>query len=320
MNRFRESDILRHIFERVVMAAMGMGLVKGEGFAVDASVMANASRYHGKAPDELDWTEKQRQKRAVAEYLAALEAEAAIEGDALNESGGSESKRQRRYERQPPKVISPSDPQHGENAPGPKDANPAGLSCDLEIVLAEDAKMAVRSDDAWRCSREEADGWQKVDFDDGKWEKAKVVAKFGEGPWGHAVGAGGRDEFMVPYAAGVPDVVRVVYMPRALSVLVRKLEPDVHYVASTFDPVTGRRDEIGPVRTDADGSWTAAPPGGTDGDWVLLLEARRRGVRPLPAYQPRAQRANSGGCSPPRSRLVLEIVPPAREIRAAAAS
>jgi transposase len=54
LNRFRESDILRHIFERVVMAAMAMGLVKGEGFAVDASVMeANASRYHGKAPDEL---------------------------------------------------------------------------------------------------------------------------------------------------------------------------------------------------------------------------------------------------------------------------
>src|SRR3979411_2704199 len=101
-----------HIFGRVVIAAMEMGLVKGEGFAVDARVMeANASRYHGKAPDELDWTEKQRQKRAVAEYLAALEAEAAIEGDAPNKSGGSESKRQRRYERQPPKVISPSDPQ-----------------------------------------------------------------------------------------------------------------------------------------------------------------------------------------------------------------
>jgi transposase len=65
LNRFRESDILRHIFERVVIAAMAMHLVKGEGFAVDASVMeANASRYHGKAPDELDWTERQRQKRA----------------------------------------------------------------------------------------------------------------------------------------------------------------------------------------------------------------------------------------------------------------
>jgi transposase len=114
LNRFRESDILRHIFERVVIAAMVMGLVKGEGFAVDASVMeANASRYHGKAPNELDWTEKQRRKRAVAEYLSALDAEAAAESDAANDddSGGSESKGQRRYERQPPKVISPSDPQ-----------------------------------------------------------------------------------------------------------------------------------------------------------------------------------------------------------------
>ena len=44
LNRFRESDILRHIFERIVMAAMAMGLVKGESFAVDASVIeANAS-------------------------------------------------------------------------------------------------------------------------------------------------------------------------------------------------------------------------------------------------------------------------------------
>ena len=93
---------------------MEMGLVKGEGFAVDASVMeANASRYHGKAPDELDWTERQQRKRAVTEYLAALEAEAVADGDAQNdnESGGPEGKRQRHYERQPPKVISPSDPQ-----------------------------------------------------------------------------------------------------------------------------------------------------------------------------------------------------------------
>jgi hypothetical protein len=74
--RFRESEILRHIFERVVAGCMAAGLVKGEGFAVDASVMeANASRYHGKAPNELDWTDAQRQKRAVAEYLAGLDAE-----------------------------------------------------------------------------------------------------------------------------------------------------------------------------------------------------------------------------------------------------
>jgi len=43
--RFRDSGILRHVFETVVRACMDAGLVKGEGFAVDASVMeANASR------------------------------------------------------------------------------------------------------------------------------------------------------------------------------------------------------------------------------------------------------------------------------------
>ena len=46
--RFRDSEFLRHVFEAVVRACMDAGLVKGEGFAVDASVMeADASRYHG---------------------------------------------------------------------------------------------------------------------------------------------------------------------------------------------------------------------------------------------------------------------------------
>jgi transposase len=94
LGRFRDSDVLRHVFERVVWAAMTMGLVKGEGFAVDASVLeANASRYHGKAPAELDWSKKQRQTRAVAEYLVALDEAAEPNPD-----------------RKPPKVISPSDP------------------------------------------------------------------------------------------------------------------------------------------------------------------------------------------------------------------
>jgi hypothetical protein len=86
--------VLRHVFERVVWTAMAMGLVKGEGFAVDASVLeANASRYRGKAPEELDWSEKQRQTRAVADYLAALDETA-----------------EPNSERKVPKVISPSDP------------------------------------------------------------------------------------------------------------------------------------------------------------------------------------------------------------------
>ena len=114
LERFRESDILRHVFERVVAACMANGLVKGEGFAVDASVMeANASRYHGKPPDELDWTDAQRQKRAVAEYLAALEADAGSQDEMDRGDGagnGSDGGREARTDRKPPKVISPSDP------------------------------------------------------------------------------------------------------------------------------------------------------------------------------------------------------------------
>src|SRR4030088_3084129 len=53
--RFRSSNIFRQLFEAVVRACMDAGLVKGEGFAIDASVMeANASRYHGKTPDDID--------------------------------------------------------------------------------------------------------------------------------------------------------------------------------------------------------------------------------------------------------------------------
>jgi transposase len=64
LHRFRESDCFRQVFERVVTACMAAGLVKGDGFAVDASVMeANASRYHGKTPDEIVWVAAQRSFR-----------------------------------------------------------------------------------------------------------------------------------------------------------------------------------------------------------------------------------------------------------------
>jgi len=92
-SRFRDSDILRQAFEAVVFACMNAGLVKGEGFAIDASVMeANASRYRGKAPDEIDWSLPERQTRAAAEFLAGLNDE---DPDA---------------NRNLPKVISPVDP------------------------------------------------------------------------------------------------------------------------------------------------------------------------------------------------------------------
>ena len=130
LGRFRESDLLRHIFERVVWSAMAMGLVKGEGFAVDASVLeANASRYHGKAPDELDWTDKQRQTRAVAEYLAALD-----------EAGEPDPNRKE------PKVISPSDPASAAgvvNPPIPLPASTTTLSRRMPDRSTRDSRWSA---------------------------------------------------------------------------------------------------------------------------------------------------------------------------------
>lgn len=37
--RFRESDTFRHVFENVLRRCMSEGLVGGEGFAIDASVV-----------------------------------------------------------------------------------------------------------------------------------------------------------------------------------------------------------------------------------------------------------------------------------------
>lgn len=74
--RFRDSDILRRMFERVVQGCMKAGLVGGEGFAVDASVIeANASRFQRIEGATVEWTDDQRARRPVREYLAALDGE-----------------------------------------------------------------------------------------------------------------------------------------------------------------------------------------------------------------------------------------------------
>src|SRR5882762_1149705 len=57
--RFRDSDAFRHLFELVVQRAIGEGLVGGEGFAVDASLIAaDANKQRSIAgTDDVDWQE-----------------------------------------------------------------------------------------------------------------------------------------------------------------------------------------------------------------------------------------------------------------------
>src|ERR1700682_3147697 len=90
--RFRDSDLLRHVFEQSVRRCMEEGLVGGEGFAVDASLIkADANRQRG-VPGS-DGLDPSVSNRAVEEYLAVLD-DAAF-GAATEVT---------------PKFISPSDP------------------------------------------------------------------------------------------------------------------------------------------------------------------------------------------------------------------
>src|ERR1700675_2641560 len=72
--RFRDSDTLRFVFEQVLERCVREGLVGGEGFAIDASlVKADANRQRGVPGAEADWSDRPSISRPVREYLAALD-------------------------------------------------------------------------------------------------------------------------------------------------------------------------------------------------------------------------------------------------------
>lgn len=76
--RFRDSETFRWLFDNIVRRCMKEGLIKGEGFAVDASLVeANASHQHSiVAGDVCDWNDPAINTRAMREYLDGLDDEA----------------------------------------------------------------------------------------------------------------------------------------------------------------------------------------------------------------------------------------------------
>src|SRR6516225_674855 len=93
--RFRDHYIFRHVFERVVAACIAAGLVGGEGFAVDASLIQADANKHRSIPGT-EWSKNidpDHARRAVKEYLATLDDPAY--GTASDVT---------------PKFVSPSDP------------------------------------------------------------------------------------------------------------------------------------------------------------------------------------------------------------------
>ena len=93
--RFRDSNIFRRVFEHVVEACVAAGLIGGEGFAVDASlIVADANKQRSIPGSEWQKTrDPETARRAVKEYLATLD-------DAAFGAASDVT----------PKFVSPSDP------------------------------------------------------------------------------------------------------------------------------------------------------------------------------------------------------------------
>ena len=72
--RFRESDLLRKLFETVVPRCVKEGIVAGEAFAVDASMIVADANKQRSVPSK-DWKPEEIKESAVRtarEYLATL--------------------------------------------------------------------------------------------------------------------------------------------------------------------------------------------------------------------------------------------------------
>jgi transposase len=93
--RFREGDVFRRVFERVVQTCIAAGLVSGEGFAVDASLIVADANKQRSIPGT-EWKKTcagETASRAMKEYLTTLD-------DAAFGAASEVT----------PKFVSPSDP------------------------------------------------------------------------------------------------------------------------------------------------------------------------------------------------------------------
>ncbi len=80
-----------------------------------------------------------------------------------------------------------------------------------------------------------------------------------------------KENYILPYAAGIPGEVRVIFIPPAWNApKVTNLESGVNYRAFYFDPKSAEEHDLGDVAPDSTGTWPA-PITPTYADWILVL-------------------------------------------------
>ncbi|MFQ6095441.1 MAG: DUF4038 domain-containing protein [Candidatus Bathyarchaeia archaeon] len=89
-----------------------------------------------------------------------------------------------------------------------------------------------------------------------------------------------KDDYLQPYAAGIPKQVRVFYIQglNSIGILgalpkIKKIERGITYHAFYFDPRNGKEYDVGTVVPDGQGEWQPPSPPIIQ-DWVLVMEAK----------------------------------------------
>jgi transposase len=126
--RYRDSNLFRHVFEEVLARCIAEGLVGGESFGADASLIkADASRYT--KVDYTEWSAADTASRATQEYLDTLDDAAFGAATPVK-----------------PKAISPADPAArltGANGDRPFFAYSTNYLVDLDNAIIVDVEATA---------------------------------------------------------------------------------------------------------------------------------------------------------------------------------
>jgi hypothetical protein len=84
---------------------------------------------------------------------------------------------------------------------------------------------------------------------------------------GHAT----KENVRAPFCAGIPENVRIIYIPGFSGALIKNIEPNITYRAFYMDPQSGDETNLGEIKPDSEGKWRSPNPPIFQ-DHILVLE------------------------------------------------